>query len=280
MDQQSAAGKKPKPQPAGGGGLDTFVIIAMTVVAVALGVGMHLQLGTGPITAAALGFAIYAGMIAAHVLVRRAQTVGHLKAEIARLNLQLAEVGRMPPRSADSSARGLDSQAMGASTAPARPQPGADAGLDGRSPPGQGPASPFGYPTLARAEAGRLQTSPAIGHVAPSGPAASHGNGAPASAATGPAQPPVPLHAHARSPLADVLAVSTPATARRPGELGPAPAAGGGAPAHRPVPDAIGSGAGMQSGRPPHPMRLPLPDSSLSSRSCSYTSWGSSRSWF
>jgi cyclic-di-GMP phosphodiesterase TipF (flagellum assembly factor) len=53
---------------------DVFVVCAMTLVAVALGTGLHLQLAMGAMHALAAAGSVWFGLLAVHLLIRRAQT--------------------------------------------------------------------------------------------------------------------------------------------------------------------------------------------------------------
>jgi cyclic-di-GMP phosphodiesterase TipF (flagellum assembly factor) len=94
MEQHSGSGRSAGAGRRASGIADAFVVIAMSVVAVAVGLGIHVQLEASLMMAGALSVGLYAMMIGTHLLVLRARSATALRAEIGRLNAQLAELRR------------------------------------------------------------------------------------------------------------------------------------------------------------------------------------------
>jgi len=70
---------------------NALVVISMTVVTMAFGIGLYLQFGMAFWLAVVAALAVYLGLISAHVLIRRAETMQALRREIAELRHRLAE---------------------------------------------------------------------------------------------------------------------------------------------------------------------------------------------
>ena len=73
---------------------ESFVLVAMSVVAVAVGVGLYAQFEAGFLLALLATCMGYVVLLAMHVLVRRAQQVIDLEAEIARLTTLIVDMQR------------------------------------------------------------------------------------------------------------------------------------------------------------------------------------------
>lgn len=68
---------------------NALVLMSITVVTIAFGIGLYLQFGLAFWLALIAALAVYIALVSAHVLIRRAETMVSLRAEIDRLNQQL-----------------------------------------------------------------------------------------------------------------------------------------------------------------------------------------------
>jgi cyclic-di-GMP phosphodiesterase TipF (flagellum assembly factor) len=74
---------------------DVFIICAMTLVAVALGTGLHLQLAISPMHALAAAASVWFGLLALHLVIRRAQRAVPAAARRAPVQKPRPDLGRL-----------------------------------------------------------------------------------------------------------------------------------------------------------------------------------------
>ncbi len=106
---------------------DVFIICAMTLVAVALGTGLHLQLAVDPMHALAAAASIWFGLLALHLVIRRAQRGAPAAVRRALVHKPRPDLGRLAASPAVQRRRQpeMSSEPAGRSEPPPLPMTGA-----------------------------------------------------------------------------------------------------------------------------------------------------------